>query len=231
MTTKQPPVERLALEEGDRLKRMVRLVMAEDHSIVAEGIATMLAFHEDMEVLAVTDSGEALVDAVESHRPDVALVDVHLAGMDGLAAVQEMARRRLPTRAIALTMYTDEATVARSVGAGVAGYLPKNVGGEELVRAVRAVASGKGFLHPDVTRPFLQRAQFPGPENGTSALSPRERQVLEALAEGMSTKRIAETLHLGEETVKSHLSRVYTKLDVSDRVQAVVTAMRKGLVW
>lgn len=208
----------------------IRLVLAEDHSVVAEGIATMLSFEKDMEVLAIVDSGEALIDAVEAQRPDVALVDVHLAGMDGLAAVREIQTRQLPTRAMALTMYTDEATVARSVSAGVAGYLPKNVGREELVRAVRAVASGKGFLHPDVTRPFLQRVGSTGPQNQASALSAREQQVLEALADGMSTKRIAEALGLGEETVKSHLSRLYTKLEVSDRVQAVVAAMRRGLV-
>lgn len=217
------------MEEGGS-QATIRLVIAEDHSVVAEGIATMLSFEKDMEILALVDSGEALVEAVETQKPDVALVDVQLSGMDGLAAVRELQIRQLPTRAMALTMYTDEATVARSVSAGVAGYLPKNIGREELVGAVRAVASGKGFLHPEVTRPFLQRVGAAGPENRASELSPREQQVLEALADGMSTKRIAETLQLGEETVKSHLSRLYAKLDVSDRVQAVVTAMRAGLV-
>lgn len=228
MTTKrtvEPPV----VEEGGS-QGTIRLVIAEDHSVVAEGIATMLSFEKDMEILGLVDSGEALVEAVETLKPDVALVDVQLSGMDGLVAVRELQIRQLPTRAMALTMYTDEATVARSVSAGVAGYLPKNIGREELVGAVRAVAAGKGFLHPEVTRPFLQRVGAAGPESRASELSAREQQVLEALADGMSTKRIAETLELGEETVKSHLSRLYTKLDVSDRVQAVVTAMRTGLV-
>lgn len=229
MTESQPPVEREVVDDGGCPRSAIRLVIAEDHSVVAEGIATMLSFEDDMEVLAIVDSGEALVEAVESHEPDVALVDVHLAGMDGLAAVRELQVRALRTRAMALTMYTDDATVARSVSAGVAGYLPKNVGRDELVGAVRAVASGKGFLHPDVTRPFLERMGSE-PETQASALSAREQQVLEALAEGMSTRGIADALGLGEETVKSHLSRVYTKLDVDDRVQAVVAAMRKGLV-
>lgn len=230
MTERQPPVgDRVADEDGTS-RSTIRLVIAEDHSVVAEGIATMLSFEDDMDILTIVGSGEALVEAVEFHRPDVALVDVHLAGMDGLAAVRELQVRELPTRAVALTMYTDEATVARSVSAGVAGYLPKNVGREELVRALRAVASGKGFLHPDVTRPFLERMGADRSETRASALSVREQQVLEALAEGMSTREIAEALGLGEETVKSHLSRVYTKLDVDDRVQAVVAAMRKGLV-
>lgn len=229
MTTRQPAVEPPAVDEGGH-PGTIRLVIAEDHSVVAEGIATMLSFEKDMEILGLVDSGEALIEVVEALQPDVALVDVQLSGMDGLVAVRELQSRQLPTRAMALTMYTDEATVTRSVSAGVAGYLPKNIGREELVGAVRAVAAGKGFLHPDVTRPFLQRVGPPGPENRASALSAREQQVLQALADGMSTKRIAETLELGEETVKSHLSRLYTKLDVSDRVQAVVTAMRKGLV-
>lgn len=229
MTTRQPAVDPPVVDEGGH-PGTIRLVIAEDHSVVAEGIATMLSFEKDMEILGLVDSGEALIEAVEAQRPDVALVDVQLSGMDGLVAVRELQSRQLPTRAMALTMYTDEATVARSVSAGVAGYLPKNIGREELVGAVRAVAAGKGFLHPDVTRPFLQRVGPAGPENRASALSAREQQVLQALADGMSTKRIAETLQLGEETVKSHLSRLYTKLEVSDRVQAVVTAMRKGLV-
>lgn len=230
MTERQPSVEDRTFDEEGSARSTIRLVIAEDHSVVAEGIATMLSFEDDLDILAIVGSGEALVEAVESHRPDVALVDVHLAGMDGLAAVRELEIRQLPTRAMALTMYTDDATVARSVSAGVAGYLPKNVGRDELVRALRAVASGKGFLHPDVTRPFLERMGSDRPETQVSALSAREQQVLEALAEGMSTRGIAEALGLGEETVKSHLSRVYTKLDVDDRVQAVVTAMRRGLV-
>lgn len=209
---------------------LIRVVIAEDHGVVADGVATMLSFEADMEVVEIVTSGEDLILSVERHRPDVALVDVNLIGMDGLAAVREIELRNIPTRTMALTMFTDHDTVTRAVAAGVAGYLPKNVRREELVQAVRAVASGKGFLHPDVTRPFLERVGPMAMHAGIQPLSKREQDVLEQLAMGRSTREIADALNLGDETVKSHLSRIYQKLKATDRVQAVVTAMRHGLV-
>ena len=208
----------------------IRVVIAEDHGVVADGIATMISFEDDMEVLTIVDSGEGLIEAVEQHAPDVALVDVNLIGMDGLTAVRELERRASTTRTMALTMFTDHDTVTRAVAAGVAGYLPKNVRRQELVQAVRAVAAGKGFLHPDVTRPFLERVGPLAMHAGLQPLSQREQEVLEELAKGKPTREIAEALGLGEETVKSHLSRLYQKLRAKDRVEAVVIAMRHGLV-
>lgn len=208
----------------------ITVVIAEDHGVVADGVATMLSFEDDMEVIEIVNSGEALIESVEKHRPVVALVDVNLIGMDGLAAVREIESRHIPTRMLALTMFTDHDTVTRAVAAGVSGYLPKNVRREELVQAVRAVADGKGFLHPDVTRPFLERVGPLAMHAGLQPLSKREQEVLEELATGKSTREIAETLGLGDETVKSHLSRIYQKLKATDRVQAVVIAMRHGLV-
>ncbi len=210
--------------------QVIRVVIAEDHGVVADGVATMLSFEDDMEVIGIVTSGEALVESVTRERPEVALVDVNLIGMDGLAAVREIAARGLPTQTMALTMFTDHDTVTRAVAAGVAGYLPKNVRREELVQAVRAVAYGKGFLHPDVTRPFLERVGPLAMHAGLQPLTKREQEVLEQLATGKSTREIAEALGLGDETVKSHLSRVYQKLKAADRVQAVVIAMRHGLV-
>jgi DNA-binding NarL/FixJ family response regulator len=225
----QTPVE-VPAERPRRSPALIRIVIAEDHGVVADGVATMLGFEPDMEVLETVTSGEALIEAVEQHRPEVALVDVNLIGMDGLTAVREIEARGIPTRTMALTMFTDHDTVTRAVAAGVAGYLPKNVRREELVQAVRAVAAGKGFLHPDVTRPFLERVGPLAMHAGLQPLSKREQEVLELLATGKSTREIADELGLGDETVKSHLSRIYQKLKASDRVQAVVIAMRHGLV-
>jgi DNA-binding NarL/FixJ family response regulator len=209
---------------------VIHIVIAEDHGVVADGIATMLSFEPDMEVVGMVTSGEDLVAMVDELRPEVALVDVNLMGMDGLAAVREIEARAIPTRTMALTMFTDHDTVTRAVAAGVAGYLPKNVRRDELVQAVRAVAAGKGFLHPDVTRPFLERVGPLAIHAGLQPLSKREQEVLEQLATGRSTREIADALGLGDETVKSHLSRIYQKLKATDRVQAVVVAMRHGLV-
>lgn len=208
---------------------VIRIVIAEDHGLVADGLSAMLSVEGDMAVIDVVTSGEALVESVDRHRPEVALVDLKLVGMDGLTAVREIVKRGGPTRMMALTMSTDQSTVARAVAAGVAGYLPKNVRREDLIQAVRAVASGEGFLHPDVTRAFLELVGTTS-STGLTPLSKREQDVLEQLAAGRSTREIAEVLELGEETVKSHLSRIYTKLHANDRVQAVVTAMRHGMV-
>lgn len=221
------PAER---DAGSKVKDVIRVVIAEDHGVVADGIATMISFEEDMEVLEVVESGEGLIDVVRARQPEVALVDVNLVGMDGLTAVRQLEREKQPTRMLALTMFTDHDTVTRAVAAGVSGYLPKNVRRDELVQAVRAVAEGKGFLHPDVTRPFLDRVGPLARNANIQPLSDREREVLEELAKGLATKDIAAALGLGEETVKSHLSRIYEKLRAGDRVQAVVIAMRHGLV-
>ena len=216
--------------ELDEAADTIRIVIAEDHGVVADGVATMLEFEHDMVVIDTVDSGEGLIEAVERLQPEVALVDVNLVGLDGLAAVREIEARKLPTRSLALTMFTEHDTVTRAVAAGVSGYLPKNVRREELVQAVRAIAAGKGFLHPDVTRPFLERVGPLALHAGLEPLSPREQDVLEELATGKSTHEIAVALGLGDETIKSHLSRIYQKLKASDRVQAVVIAMRHGLV-
>lgn len=208
----------------------IRILIAEDHGVVADGMATMLSFEPDMEVLEVVASGEAALAAIERDRPEVALIDINLVGMDGLSVIREVTSREWSTQTMAVTMYTDHDTVTRAVAGGVSGYLPKNVRRDELVQAVRAVAAGKGFLHPDVTRPFLERVGPLAKHAGLEPLSQREQDVLEHLAAGESTREIAEALELGEETVKSHLSRIYTKLKANDRVQAVVIAMRHGLV-
>jgi len=215
----------------ERNGKTIRIVIAEDHGVVADGIATMLSFEEDMEVVGLVTTGEELIEMVKELKPELALVDVNLAGgMDGLAAVRVIQERGLPTETMALTMFTDHDTVTRAVAAGVRGYLPKNVRRDELVQAVRAVAQGKGFLHPDVTRPFLDRVGPIALHSSLQPLSKREQEVLEQLATGKSTREIAEALGLGDETVKSHLSRIYHKLKAKDRVEAVVVAMRHGLV-
>lgn len=209
----------------------IRLVIAEDHGVVADGIVTMLSFEDDIEVLSIVDTGEALLDEVRDKDPDIAIVDISLAGeMTGLDAVRVLYQEGVRTRSMALTMFTDHDTVTRAVAAGIAGYLPKNVGRDEFVQAIRAVATGKGFLHPDVTRPFLDRIGQISANSEFTPLSDREQEVLEELAKGSSTREIADDLGLGHETVKSHLSRIYQKLRVQDRVQAVVIAMRHGLV-
>ena len=210
---------------------VIRLVLAEDVELVAEGFRTMLSFDDDLEVLASVRTADDLLAAVQQHKPNVAIVDVRLADhSNGIEAMKRTRELRLPTRWIAVTSHTDDATVLQAVGEGARGFLPKNVRRPELVHAIRMVAEGKGYLHPDITGVLLDRVAPHAREIAGSPLSPREQSVLELLSEGMSTKAIAKKLDLGEETVKTHLSRIYTKLGTRDRTETVAKALRRGLV-
>lgn len=198
---------------------------------MAEALATMLSFSEGFEVVGLADSGEGIIELVARLSPAVALMDVSLVGLGGIDATRRITDEHPSTKVLILTMHDDPETVRDAIAAGASGFVPKNVGREDLTAAIRAVAAGGGFLHPSVTRPFLnafgQLAESAQPQVG---LTERERDVLEALATGKSTKEIAKVLFVGEETVKTHLSSVYQKLGVGDRVQAVAAALRRGLV-
>ena len=190
----------------------------------------MLSFSEGFEVVGFAESGEGIVDIVARRSPDVALMDVSLVGLGGIEATRRIVDDHPGTRVLVLTMHDDPETVRDAIAAGASGFLPKNVGREDLAGAIRAVAGGGGFLHPSVTRPFLRAFGELAESQPQVRLTERERDVLEQLATGKTTKEIARVLFVGEETVKTHLSGVYQKLGVSDRVQAVAAALRRGLV-
>lgn len=207
------------------------IAIAEDHRVVAEALATMLSFSEGFEVVGLADSGEGAIEIVAKHSPAVVLMDVSLHGLGGIEATRRIVDEHPGTRILVLTMHDDPETVRDAVAAGASGFLPKNVGRDDLAAAIRAVAAGGGFLHPSVTRPFLKAfGELAGSAQPQVRLTEREYDVLVQLAEGKSTREIAKALYVGEETVKTHLSSVYQKLGVTDRVQAVAAALRRGLV-
>lgn len=203
------------------------IVVADANRMVAEGMAALLSREHDLEVVDIGPP-DTLLETVERLDPGVVLLDIPVDGKRSLALVRELRARRPTTRVLAVTTRTDSGTVTRAVDAGVWGFVPKRVAGSELVDAVRTVGAGKAFLHPEVTHAFLQRTATE--EGGPQTLSRRECEVLEQFAAGLSTRQVAEALGVGEETVKSHLSRIYRKLDANDRVHAVVIAFRHGLI-
>jgi DNA-binding NarL/FixJ family response regulator len=209
----------------------VRLAIAEDHQVVADALATMLGFGDGIEVVGVVSSGAGIVDLDARLTPDVILMDVTLEGLNGIEATRLIVRARPEARVVVLTMHDDAETVTDAMAAGAVGFLPKNASRSDLLAAVRAVAEGGGYLHSSVTRDFLGRIGPLATQAAASErLTDRERDVLELLAAGNSTKAIASALVVGEETVKTHLAHIYQKLGVSDRVQAVALAIRRGLV-
>ena len=209
----------------------VRVAIAEDHRVVADALATMLGFEDGYDIVGVVTTAGEIAALAATRRPDVVLMDVGLAEGDGIEATRAVLDAHPSCRVLVLSMHDDAETVAKAIGAGAAGYLPKNTTRAELLEALDAVTAGAGYLHPSVTGTFLERIRPLAQEvSSPSSLTVREHEVLEHLVDGQSTRQIAAALAVSEETVKTHLTRVYQKLGVTDRVQAVATALRAGIV-
>lgn len=191
----------------------------------------MLDSSPEVEVVAEAKDGNDLVELATSHSPDVIVVDIRMPGLDGLEAVRRIRRANPAVKALMLTVHDEEAYVTEAVGAGATGYLLKTVSGPELVRCILAVAEGKAMLHPAVTRKLIDEfAEMARSGRGPQHLSPREQEVLQLLAYGKANKEIARDLGIGAQTVKTHISHIFTKLGAADRTGAVAVALRKGLV-
>jgi two-component system, NarL family, response regulator LiaR len=209
---------------------LIRVLIADDHAVVREGLRRFLELQEDIEVVADVADGAEAVDAVREHAADVVLMDLVMPRMDGVEAIRRIAAERPATRVIALTSFLDDDKVLPAVRAGAAGYLLKDVGPPDLVRAIRTVDGGQALLHPAVAARVLEEVASPsGGQDPTPALTPREREVLTLLGRGMANKRIAQELGISEKTVKIHVSRVLHKLGVADRTQAALLAVKEGL--
>jgi DNA-binding NarL/FixJ family response regulator len=219
----------------------IRVLLADDQQIVRQGLATILLYEEDIVVVGQAGDGQEAVASALSLRPDVVLMDLKMPRLGGVPATRQI-REALPdTHVIILTTYDADDLVYEAIKAGADGYLLKDATRETLGDAVRGVMRGESQLDPTVARTVLgefqrmaTREAAPRQElrDGTSTerLTPREEQVLQLLVEGLSNKEIATRLHLTEGTVRNHVSRVIAKLQANDRTQAVIAALRRGLV-
>jgi NarL family two-component system response regulator LiaR len=208
----------------------IRIVLVDDHAVVREGLRAFLELQDDFEVVGEAEDGQAAVREAESLRPDVILMDLVMPGLDGVGAMQAL-RESLPeARVIVLTSFADDDRLLPAIQAGAAGYLLKDAQPAELARAVRAAHAGEALLDPSVAARLVDAiAQAPG-SDPAERLTPREREVLELIAQGRPNKLIARELEISEKTVKAHVGRVLEKLGVSDRTQAALYAVRTGLV-
>jgi NarL family two-component system response regulator LiaR len=210
---------------------VIRVLIADDHLVVRQGLRTFLELQDDVEVVADVGDGVEALDAVHEHHPDVVLMDLVMPRMDGVEAIRRIAAERPTTRVIALTSFLDDDKVLPAVRAGAAGYLLKDVGPQDLVRAIRTVYGGEALLHPAVAARLMEEVASAAPRRvEADDLTARERDVLGLIARGLSNKRIARELEISEATVKIHVSSVLRKLDVTDRTQAALHAVREGLV-
>jgi DNA-binding NarL/FixJ family response regulator len=216
---------------------MIRVVLVDDDPMVRTGLRLILSGAADIAVVGEAADGDEAVTVVHAEQPDVVLLDVRMPGTDGLAAAKRLladqARPRLAARIIMLTTFDLDEYVYGAIAVGASGFLLKDVPPERLIAAIRSVAAGDMLLAPTITQRLVARYARPATPGQASRLDPltdRERQVLELIARGLSNTEIAARLYLGEATVKTHIGRVLSKLNLRDRAQAVVVAYESGLV-
>jgi DNA-binding NarL/FixJ family response regulator len=204
----------------------LRIVLADDHPVVREGLAAMLAAHADFEVVGEAGDGGVAARLVRDLQPDVLLTDLRMPVLDGVALTAEVARTAPSVRVLVLTTYDSDADIVRAVEAGATGYVLKDTPSAQLFDAIRSTARGETVLAPTVAAKLVIRMRSPGPD----ALTPREVEVLEQVARGLTNAEIGRALYIGEATVKTHLLRVFAKLGVDDRTAAVTVAMQRGII-
>lgn len=208
----------------------MRVLLADDQDLVRAGFRVILGMEDDIEVIGEAGDGLAAVDLAVRLRPDVVLMDVQMPGIDGLEATRRVLAA-VETRVVILTTFDREDYLFEALRVGASGFLLKNASPEDLVDAVRVVARGDALLSPEVTRRVIERFSVGSlPAHRPSELTDREFEVLVQLARGASNSEIAAELYLGEATVKTHVSRVLTKLGLRDRTHAVVFAYERGIV-
>ncbi|WP_042419495.1 response regulator transcription factor [Streptacidiphilus anmyonensis] len=231
--------------------RAIRLLVADDHPVVRDGLASLFAREPGFEVVGEAADGAEALRLAEAQGPDVILMDLRMPGTDGVTAIRELARRGDPARVLVLTTYDTDTDVLPAIEAGAAGYLLKDAPRDELLRAVRATARGESVLASSVAALLMRRVRTPaqtaqaapsaspagtaagataGPPAASGPLSQRELEVLQLVASGCTNREAAGRLFITEATVKSHLLNIYAKLGVGDRAAAVTEAFNRGLL-
>ena len=212
----------------------IRIVIADDHAVVREGTRTLLEREPDMQVVGEAADGEEAVRLIEQLKPDVAILDISMPKMSGIEVTKRIKSTLPSTAVLILSVYDNDEYVFALLEAGAAGYLLKDIPGKEIVDSVRAVYSGESVLHPSIARKVIQRAI------GSSAktrqadeleeLSEREQEVLKMIAKGFSNKDIADNLQISSRTVQGHINKIFHKLNVGSRTEAIFQSVKKGWI-
>ena len=209
----------------------IRVMIVDDHSVVREGIRTYLDLEDQFVIVGEASNGREAVEKVPALKPDVVLMDRLMPQMDGISATEAIKERNPDVKVIVLTSFTDDEHIMPAIEAGATGYLLKDVSAEDLARAIEGAYQGHAQLHPEVTRKLMEQVRQPRktqPQPGEE-LTPREMEVLRLIASGMSNKEIGRQLVMTERTVKGHVSNILGKLNLQDRTQAALYAVRNGL--
>ncbi|MDI9480280.1 MAG: response regulator transcription factor [Syntrophomonadaceae bacterium] len=207
----------------------VKVIIADDHALVREGLRRLLELDPNIEVLTEVGDGQGAINMVRKLRPDVVLMDVNMPGTDGIVATKVIKREMPSIRVIALTIYEDE-EVIEMVRAGVSAYVLKDVAGSELIDTIYRVMNGEVVIHPRVASRLVRELTRTDRKKDTVRLTKRERDVLTCLVKGHSNKEMADSMFISEKTVKNHLTSIFRKLGVKDRTQAAVYALKNNIV-
>ncbi|HMJ26286.1 MAG TPA: response regulator transcription factor [Pyrinomonadaceae bacterium] len=204
-------------------KKRIRILIVDDHSVVREGLVSLVKRKSDMVVVGEGSNGREAVDLWKEHRPDVTLLDLRMPVLDGVGAIKEIRELDENAQIVVLTTYDGDEDIYRAIKAGAKAYLLKDTARDALVETVRRVHAGETYLPPQLAAKLAERLSG-------QALSPREIEVLQRMAAGKSNKEIGAELFISEGTVKTHLKNIFSKLDVVSRTEAVATATRRGLI-
>ncbi|WP_460038020.1 response regulator [Streptomyces cavourensis] len=208
--------------------KTIRVLLVDDHQVVRRGLRTFLEIQEDIEVVGEASDGEEGVARTEELRPDVVLMDIKMPGTDGIEALRRLRELENPAKILIVTSFTEQRTVVPALRAGASGYVYKDVDPDALAGAIRSVHAGHVLLQPEVAGALLAQDDAGGGTGRGSTLTEREREVLGLIADGRSNREIARALVLSEKTVKTHVSNILMKLDLADRTQAALWAVRNG---
>ncbi|WP_085991339.1 response regulator [Oceanobacillus senegalensis] len=224
-------------------EKRIRLVLIDDHKLFREGVKRILDFEPTFEVVAEGNDGSEAAKLVKENNPDVVLMDINMPETNGVQATADLVRYFPETKVIILSIHDDESYVTHALKTGAQGYLLKEMDADALIEAIKVVSDGGSYLHPKVTHNLVKEYRRLAKETSSSIankgieyrqplhlLTKRECQVLQLLADGKSNRAVAETLYISEKTVKNHVSNILQKMNVNDRTQAVVSAIRKGWV-
>jgi DNA-binding NarL/FixJ family response regulator len=209
-----------------------RIVLVDDHEVVRLGLKALLDEHPDFEVVAEAATHRDAVEKAKSHKPDVVVMDIRLKGGSGIEACQEITDALPDTKVIMLTSYAEDEMLFSAIRAGAAGYVLKQIGGQDLVKAIESVGRGEALLDPAVTQRVFQEVRKAAREEEASAfaeLTQQEMHVLQLVSEGRTNRQIAEMLYLGEGTVRNYVSSILSKLDVRNRAEAAAYAVEHNL--
>jgi DNA-binding NarL/FixJ family response regulator len=207
----------------------IKVLLVDDHQVVRRGLRTFLEVQDDIEVVGEAADGAEGVARAEELRPDIVLMDVKMPGMDGIDALRRLRELDNPARVLIVTSFTEQRTVVPALRAGAAGYVYKDIHPDALAGAIRSVHAGHILLQPEVAGALLSQEESNSGQGRGGSLTEREREVLALIADGRSNREIARALVLSEKTVKTHVSNILMKLDLADRTQAALWAVRHGV--